>query len=607
MAGHTVATAAPSTLPLTIAALPFFASGRYPKPDLIGRCSAAGIATTSGRDLVERVRDLGLGLAEVGMRRGDRVAIISESRPEWLFADFAILTKGAVTVPIYPTLSVEQVAYILRESEVRLAVASNAAQVGKLQAAVALAPGLATIVCMDPAPAGPGPADVVAMADTAAMGHRRIMDGWGIAKAFLDEAQSVAPDDLATIIYTSGTTGEPKGVELTHGNLASNVAASQERLKLEETDVALSFLPLCHAFERTAAYLYLATGVSIAFAESLDTLSRDLLAVRPTLMTGAPRVFEKIYARVLERGRAGGPLERRVFDWSMRVAAAAGRSVGGPSASWSWRLADRLVLSRVREGVGGRVRFFISGSAPLRKDLAEVFAGVGVPILEGYGLTETAPVVSVTPPGAIRAGTVGPPLSNVQVRIADDGEILVRGPSVMRGYYRKPAETGEALRNGWLHTGDIGALDEAGYLRITDRKKELIVTSGGKKIAPQAIEAAFREHPLVADVVLVGDGRRFVSAVILPDRAAVAHLTGAPATSPATFITDLGRADVLQAFQAIVDAVNAPLAQFERIKKFSLVPDEWTIASGILTPTLKVRRRHVEARYREMLERLYAE
>jgi long-chain acyl-CoA synthetase len=604
MADHIVA---PTTLPPTIAALPFFASGRYPKPDLIGRCSAAGIATTSGRDLVERVRDLGLGLAEVGMRRGDRVAIISESRPEWLFADFAILTKGAVTVPIYPTLSVEQVAYILRESEVRLAVASNAAQVGKLQAAVALAPGLATIVCMDPAPAGPGPADVVAMADTAAMGHRRIMDGWGIAKAFLDEAQSVAPDDLATIIYTSGTTGEPKGVELTHGNLASNVAASQERLKLEETDVALSFLPLCHAFERTAAYLYLATGVSIAFAESLDTLSRDLLAVRPTLMTGAPRVFEKIYARVLERGRAGGQVERRVFDWSMRVAAAAGRSAGGPSASWSWRLADRLVLSRVREGVGGRVRFFISGSAPLRKDLAEVFAGVGVPILEGYGLTETAPVVSVTPPGAIRAGTVGPPLSNVQVRIADDGEILVRGPSVMRGYYRKPTETGDALRNGWLHTGDIGALDEAGYLRITDRKKELIVTSGGKKIAPQAIEAAFREHPLVADVVLVGDGRRFVSAVILPDRAAVAHLTGAPAASPATFIEDLGRADVLQAFQAIVDAVNAPLAQFERIKKFSLVPDEWTIASGILTPTLKVRRRQVEARYREILERLYAE
>jgi long-chain acyl-CoA synthetase len=599
--------AAPTALPLTIAALPFFASGRYPKPDLIGRCSAGGIATTSGRDLVERVRDLGLGLAELGMNRGDRVAIISESRPEWLFADFAILTKGAVTVPIYPTLSVEQVAYILRESEVRLAVASNAAQVGKLQAAAALAPGLATIVCMDPAPVGSGRTDVIAMADAAAAGHRRIMDGWGIAKAFLDEAQRVAPDDLATIIYTSGTTGEPKGVELTHGNLASNVAASQERLKLEETDVALSFLPLCHAFERTAAYLYLATGVSIAFAESLDTLSRDLLAVRPTLMTGAPRVFEKMYARVLERGRAGGRLERRLFDWSIQVAAAAGRSTGGPSASWSWRVADRLVFARVREGVGGRVRFFISGSAPLRKDLIEVFAGVGVPILEGYGLTETAPVVSVTPPGAIRAGTVGPPLSNVEVRIADDGEILVRGPSVMRGYYKKAAETAETLRDGWLHTGDIGALDEAGYLRITDRKKELIVTSGGKKVAPQAIEAAFREHPLVADVVLVGEGRRFVSAVILPDRAAVAHLTGTTAASPATFIADLGRADVLQAFQAIVDVVNAPLAQFERIKKFSLVPDEWTIASGILTPTLKVRRRHVEARYREMLERLYAE
>jgi long-chain acyl-CoA synthetase len=325
------------------------------------------------------------------------------------------------------------------------------------------------------------------------------------------------------------------------------------------------------------------------------------------LMTGAPRVFEKLYARVLERGRAGGRVEREMFEWSLRVAAAAGRSAGGPSSSWSWRLADRLVFGRIRAGVGGRVRFFISGSAPLRKDLAEFFAGVGVPILEGYGLTETAPVVSVTPPGAIRAGTVGPPLSTVDVRIADDGEILVRGPSVMRGYYKKPAETSEVLRDGWLHTGDIGDLDEAGYLRITDRKKDLIVTSGGKKIAPQAIEAAFREHPLVADVVVVGDRRRFVSAVILPNRAGVAQLTGATTASLTTFAADLGRADVLEAFQAIVDAVNAPLAQFERIKKFSLVPDEWTIVSGMLTPTLKVRRRQVEARYRDTLERLYAE
>ncbi len=313
------------------------------------------------------------------------------------------------------------------------------------------------------------------------------MDGWGIAKAFLDEAQRVAPDDLATIIYTSGTTGEPKGVELTHGNLAANVLGSQERLKLDDTDVALSFLPLCHAFERMAAYLYLGTGVSIVFAESLETVGRDLLQVRPTLMTGAPRVFEKLYARVVERGRAAGGLKARLFDWAMGVAARAGRD-GGPGTSLSWRLADRLVLSRIREGVGGRVRFFVSGSAPLRKDLAEVFAGVGAPILEGYGMTETAPVVSVTPPGRIRAGSVGPPLFNVQVKIADDGEILVGGPAITRAYFKRPADTAEAIKDGWLHTGDIGALDEAGYLRITDRKKELIVTSGGKKIAPQAIE-----------------------------------------------------------------------------------------------------------------------
>ena len=593
-----------ASLPRTIAELPFFASGRYPRPDLIGRCSAQGIVGTSGRELVERVRDLSLGFGALGMARGDRVAIVAESRPEWLFADFAILAAGAVTVPIYPTLAPEQIAYILRDSGVRLAIASNAAQVEKLQAAAALAPGLETIVTMDGAASG-GPAQVVQWTEAVDRGHQRMVKEWGIAKAFLDAAKAVAPSEVATIIYTSGTTGEPKGVELTHGNLAANVAGSQDRLKLEETDVALSILPLCHAFERTAAYLYLSTGVSVIFAESLDTVSRDLLTVRPTLMTGAPRVFEKLHARVVERGHEAGGVRSKLFDWALGVAAEAGRS-NGASRSWQWRLADRLVLQRIRDGVGGRVRFFVSGSAPLRKDLAELFAGIGAPILEGYGMTETAPVVSVTPPGGIRAGTVGPPLMNVDVRIADDGEILVRGPSIMHGYYKKPAETAEAMAGGWLHTGDLGSLDEAGYLAITGRKKELLVTSGGKKIAPAPIEAKLKEHPLVSEAALVGDGRNFISAVIVPDRAGLGRIAGLPASSTAAVSVLLDRADVRQAFQAVVDAVNAPLAQFERIKKFALVPDEWTIASGILTPTLKVRRRTVEAKYRDVIDRMYA-
>jgi long-chain acyl-CoA synthetase len=595
-----------AALPRTIAELPFFAGGRYPKPDLIGRCRPSGIEMTSGRDLVDRVRDIALGLEAYGLAAGERVALIAESRPDWVFADFAILTKGGVTVPIYPTLAVDQVAYILQDSAVRLAIASNAAQVEKLQAAASRTSCLTTIVTMDPSPDATGPATVVNLADVAAAGHKKILDGWGVAKAYQDGARAVTPDDLATIIYTSGTTGEPKGVELTHGNLAANLAGSQERLHLEDTDVALSFLPLCHAFERMAVYLYLATGVSVAFAESLDTVARDLLHVRPTLMTGAPRVFEKLYARVLEKGREPGGVKARIFNWALDVAARAGRA-GGPATSLSWRIADRLVLHKIREAVGGRVRFFVSGSAPLRKDLAELFAGVGAPILEGYGMTETSPVVSVTPPGKIRPGAVGPPLFNVQVRIADDGEILIGGPCITRGYYKKPAETAAAIVDGWLRTGDIGALDEAGYLRITDRKKELLVTSGGKKIAPQAIENAFREHPLIGEVVLVGDGRRFISAMIVPDRARLARETGADVSTAERTAAALARPEIQRAMQATVDAVNAPLAQYEKIKKFLVLPDEWTIASGVLTPTLKVKRRVVEVKYKDEIERLYAE
>lgn len=596
-----------AAFPRTMAELPFFVSGRYPKPDLIGRSLPSGIAAINGPDLVDRVRDLGLGLAGLGVGRADRVAIVAESRPEWLYADFAILARGGVTVPIYPTLSVDQAAYILNDGEVRVAFASTSAQVEKLQAAARAAPTLSTIIAIEDGPVGSGPTQVVSMAAVAAAGHRRIVDGWGVAKTFLDEARAVQPSDLATIIYTSGTTGEPKGVELTHGNLAANVAATQERLQLRQTDVALSILPLCHAFERTAAYFYLSTGVSMIFAESMETVGRDLLAVRPTLMTGAPRVFEKLHARIVERAHAAGGLQRRLFDWSMGVAAATGQSGASGRLTWRWRLADRLIFQRIREALGGRVRFFVSGSAPLRRELAEIFAGIGAPILEGYGLTETAPVVSVTPPGAIRPGTVGPPLSNVQVAIAEDGEVLVRGPSIMRGYYKKPEQTAEALRDGWLHTGDVGSFDAAGYLRITDRKKDLIVTSGGKKVAPQPIEAKFREHALVSEVMLVGDGRRFVSALIVPDWTALARLLNEPPATVGGPSDALERPEVIQAFQAVVDEVNAPLAQFERVKKFALVPDEWTIGSGILTPTLKVRRRGVESRYQAVIHRMYAE
>jgi long-chain acyl-CoA synthetase len=590
----------------TIAGLPFFAGRRFPKPDLIGRCHQGRVEWTSGRELVEQVRDLSLGLSALGMRPGDRVALLSESRPEWIVADLAVLAAGSVITPIYPTLSADQVAFILRDSGARFAIVSTANLFEKIAAIGAGLPALEAVIVMDGAAESSPPQgaawSVHAHADIVAAGHRRILDGWGVAREFEQAAKSVRPADVATIVYTSGTTGDPKGVRLTHGNLASNVRGVQAVLDLNETDIALSFLPLCHAFERMVSYVYLACGVSVVFAESFDTVARDLLVVRPTVMSGVPRAFEKLHARVLARGHEATGLMRKVFAFSLRVADARGRflSEGRPVPPWlalKSRAADRLVFSRIREGVGGRGRFFVSGSAPLRAETLLLFRGVGLPLLEGYGLTEAGPVISV---GALRdthPGSVGRPLPNVEVRVAADGEILVRGPNVMEGYHGRPADTAEVLRDGWLHTGDIGSLDAEGFLCITDRKKE---------VAPQPIEAALRRDSMVADALLVGDGRHFLSALIVPNVKDVCRALGmpTPADLPATQAL-VDRADVRSTFQALVDAVNAPLAPFERIKQFVLLPQDFSIDPGAITPTLKVKRRVVETTYADVIETMY--
>jgi long-chain acyl-CoA synthetase len=601
-------------LPPTLAELPFFAAGRYQKPDLVGRCRAGGLETMSGRQLVERVRDLGLGLTAIGLEAGSRVALLAESRPEWLVVDFAILSCGAVTVPIYPTLSTEQVAFILRDSEARLVVVSTADQLHKVAAALAGGPSaIRAVVVMDGAAALPEAAGVpiVSLDEVASRGHRRILDGWGVGREFQDAAKRVRPGDVATIIYTSGTTGPPKGVMLTHGNLVANIAGVKGVLHLDEEDTALSFLPLCHAFERLVACVYLASGVSMIFAESFETVDRDLRLVRPTVMTGVPRMFEKIQTRVLEKGRAAGGVSRRLFDWSVAVAMRRGAVRAGEARmsgwlAWQSRWADRHVFGRVRESVGGRLRFAVSGSAPLRPDIGRFFLGMGVPILEGYGLTETAPVLCVMPLERIRFGTVGPPLPDVQIRIAADGEILARGPNVMAGYHGRPRETAEAIRDGWFHTGDIGSVDPDGYVRITDRKKELLVTSGGKKIAPQPIEEALRAHALVAEAVVICDGRHFPSALVVPDFAELSRALGAGEPRDAAAARALlARDEVRGWIQAIVDEINAGLAQFERIKRFTLLAETFTVAGGELTPTLKVKRRVIEERYRAEIVAMY--
>ncbi len=602
-----------AALPRTIAELPFFVGGRFPKPDLVGQCRADGIVPIGGRELVERVRDIGLGLASVGMAPRDRVAILSESRSEWLLADFAVLASGAVTVPIYPTLSAEQVAFILRDSEASLAVVSTPVQLAKVLSVAATVPALRAVIVIDP-PVDPahGPVPVHTLADIAGRGHRQILDGWGVGRAFHDQAKRVTRDDLATIIYTSGTTGEPKGVMLTHGNLAANLEGITAVVAVGPEDTALSFLPLCHSFEHTVVLVYLANGVSVIFAESIDTVARDIKLVRPTIMTGVPRVFEKLHARILATGREAKGLKRAIFNWAVSVATARGHRLARARGRLSlWLkvvspLADALVFRRIREGLGGRLRIVVSGSAALASSLGEFFYGVGVPIIEGYGLTETSPVLSVVPLEGVRFGTVGPPLPNVRLRIADDGEVLASGPSVMKGYYKRPAETAAALKDGWFHTGDIGLLDAEGYLRITDRKKELIVTSGGKKIAPQPLEAALRAHPLVHEAVLVGTGRHFPAALIVPDLAALAAKLGvAKPGSLAEAESILGRPDARALISAVVDGVNERLAQFERIKKFALLPREFTMEAGELTPTLKVKRRVIDERYKDTIDGLY--
>ena len=595
----------------TIAELPFLVMGRSTKAQLVGRASVDGIAWLSAKELFERIRDFSLGLSALGVGPGDRVAIVAESRPEWVIADLATLCCGAVTVPIYPTLSAPQARYILRDSGASVAIFSTRTQLEKVQDVRHQLPALGALVLMD----GFAPTDspsVLSFESVAERGHTRMTGEWGAGKEFRDRTRAIEPDQLATIIYTSGTTGEPKGVMLTHANLVSNLLDAEVVLEISHEDLALSFLPLSHGFERIASFVFLYVGMTIVFAESFDTIGRDIKAARPTIVTAVPRVFEKVQARVTEKGLAEGGLKTSIFRWAIGVGEACARAqLRGKEPGLLDRLqanlANRLVFEQIREGLGGRIRFFVSGSAPLAVSTAEFFYGVGLPILEGYGLTETSPALAVNPLHAPRAGTVGPALPSVELRIAEDGEILARGPNVMQGYYNKPDATAEALKDGWFHTGDIGTIDAEGYLKITDRKKDLIVTSGGKKIAPQPLEEILKHNPLVAEAVLLGDRQKFIVALIIPNFAMLERRLKELGRPPGTREELVVRPDVLALYQEIIDGINRELAQYERIKKIAILPTEFSIASGELTPTLKVKRRVVEERWANVIERLYNE
>jgi len=606
----------PASAPVaTLAELPFYLAERFDRPVLLRRCVGGGFEDFSTRDFVDQVRALSLGLRRFGIERGDRVGLVCESRPEWSIADLAILTAGAVNVPVYPTLSATQTQFILHDAGVKLVVVSDDVQLGKLLGLAPELPALAAVVVVAPAaplPARqPGAPEVKSLREVVAEGLARAAGDASLARQHEEQARQLSADDIATIIYTSGTTGHPKGVVLTHRNILSNLMAVNAVVQIRGDDQPLSFLPLSHVFERLALYLFLLLGCRVSFAESLQTVSRDLVRARPTVMTGVPRVFEKFHHAVID-AVAGAPAARKaLFHWAMRVgtAVAAARLAGRRPPLWAVMqrpLADALVLRKIRARVGGRLRLMVSGSAPLAHTTGEFLFAVGLPITEAYGLTESSPGITANPPGAVRLGTVGIAVPGVEVRIADDGEVLARGPNIMQGYFNRPEETAAALRGGWLHTGDIGHLDADGYLTITDRKKDLIVTSGGKNIAPAPIELRLKESPLVAEAVLVGDRRKFPAALIVPDFVTLEeHLREAGAESgPRERL--VARADVQAIYQAILDGINVNLAQFEKIKQFALLPREMTIEGGELTPTLKIRRRIVEQHWAAVIEQLYA-
>ncbi len=596
----------------TLADLPFHVREQFSKSKLIRQCQADGFDDVSSRELFERVRELSLGFNQFGLNQGDRVALVSDSCPEWTITDLAILTAGAVTVPIYPTLVSGQMKGILADCAARLVIVSDETQAEKVRSVRSELPNLEAIVVIEQEAKCFENQNEHLLASVAKRGRDRLVSEDGLEERFRDTAQSISPEAIATIIYTSGTTGVPKGVMLTHQNLLSNLHAVGQVIPISSDDTALSILPLSHSLERMVLYKYLYSGVTVAFAESLETIKRDLLAVRPTVMSGVPRVYEKVHARVLESVSQASSIRQLLFRWALRVGSLrSNASLSGKSIPLHVRLqhifADRLVFSKIRSVTGGRLREIISGGAPLGDETAEFFFAIGLPITEGYGLTETAPVLTVNPRGRWKIGTVGVAIPGVTLRIADDGEVLARGPNIMAGYFNMQEATEAVLRNGWFYTGDIGTLDEDGYLTITDRKKDILVTASGKNVAPGPIESLLKRDPIISEAVLIGDRRRFITALIVPNLPIIQQrmVKGEALASPLEEL--LVREDVRALFQSVVDDVNGQLSQFEQVKRFTLLPTEFTIASGELTPTMKVRRRVIENRWKIPIEELYVD
>jgi len=559
------------------------------------------------KEIQAAVANLAGGLMSLGVKKGDRVVIFSENCKEWAFFDYAILSVGAISVPIYATLLAKDVKYIINDCEAKIVVVSNFIQFGKI---LEIEEGISNVekyVLIDPA--GVNHPNAIPLERFYEIGQAYLEENPGVVEK---SVAGLTRSDLATFIYTSGTTGEPKGVMLTHGNFLSNIEASARAIPVTENDTFLSFLPLSHVFERMAGHFFVNhQGAAIAYAESIETVPQNLQEVRPTVMTSVPRLFEKIYARVVGSVEEGSPLKRKLFHWAIGV----GRVVteyrqknkplpGGLKIKYA--IANKLVFSKLKERVGGRIRFFASGGAPLAKEIGEFFTAAGLTILEGYGLTETSPIITLNRFEKFKFGSVGTRLDNVEVKIAEDGEILTRGPHVMQGYYKKPEETREAIDSEkWLYTGDIGHIDEDGMLVITDRKKNIIVTAGGKNVAPQKMENLLATSRYIDQVLVIGDRRKYCAAIIVPNGEVVGKFAQGKGIAYPSLKELYRNPEVVKLIQSEVDAVNAQCASYEQIKKFILLDQPFSIESGELTPSLKIKRKIVEKNYREEIETLY--
>ena len=580
---------------------------RHAKPDALSLKVKGEWLHIPGDAIIRRVRAVALGLSALGVKKGDRVALLSENRPDWSVVDIAILSLGAVNVPIYTTQAPEQVRYILEDSGARVLFVSGKKVYRHAR------PGIEPVETLD---------RVVFFDTDAAGGVEGALSLFELeqAGAQIDEAEpevfsralnAVGSDDLATIIYTSGTTGEPKGVMLTHGTFVSNVLAISSSLPILATDVALSVLPLSHIFERVVFYVFCQNGVSVAYAPSFDVVGEYLREVRPTIMTAVPRLFEKVFHKIVKKGTAEGGWKAKLFNWSLHVGQRyaelkdKGQTVP-PLLEIQQEVASRLVFKKWREGVGGRLRFFVSGGAPLSPALSYAFLGAGVVILQGYGMTETC-IVSANRPEDNRVGAVGVPFPGIELKTEADGEILVRGPNLMSGYYGHESETAAVFtEDGWFRTGDVGRIDEAGRLYITDRKKELFKLSNGKYVAPQLVESLIKECQYVSQVVVVGAGRKQPAALIVPDWEALASALPTPQAEEHTLRVAWSRNPAaVKLVQSEVAELTRPLHDYERVRRVALLPDEFSIDGGELTPTLKVKRRVIDEKYHDLIEEIY--